>query len=446
MAHKIHGQRGSMLVNVLLLMFFLGALAYAASGMVRSSAQTATSSLRYQQVDWAAEYALNKGIDEAITNGCNINLAPVSFADNDANYVIRANQSPDDRFCFIRVEGRLQHGASDPQSTVVKTVTLPIEPGDSTGGKALATKGLGNNMTANGNHVVIESECVGLSYETCAWCDNPNSNQEDFLSKIEGNPSVAEEPFELDSFFNADDDDDVIDTMKQEVLKKADDILKEIPDRSMCVYLPKDNAGNISRQGKNCDTQKVKGKNVLSCTKNGGNQIIDFDTCKAKGQEIVIYAESVNIGHDIPADIKVYASVKNNLNITKSVTGVFSSDGVLNISTSGNEHLDGVFVGRQANNLNLSGTNAIKGLLAYLDQSNLSVNLNGGGNTEQVICGTLIANGNVDFSRNGHAKLKYCQDEINKWRNHTSVIKEASCNATDTIMTNVVGRTRYKVF
>lgn len=445
MVHKIHGQRGSMLVNVLLLMFFLGALAYAASGMVRSSAQTATSSLRYQQVDWAAEYALNKGIDEAITNGCDINLAPVSFADNDANYVIRANQSPDDRFCFIRVEGRLQHGASDPQSTVVKTVTLPIEPGDSTGGKALATKGLGNNMNANGNHVVIESECVGLSYETCAWCENPNANQKDFLSKIEGNPSVAEEPFELGSFFNADDDDDVIDTMEQEVLAKAQEL--EGSGKGACMYVPRDNSGNINRQGKNCDTQKAKGnKIVLSCTKNGGNQIIDLAACAASGKEIAIYAESVNINQDFPADLKVFASVKNNLNITKSVNGVFSSDGVLNISTSGNEHLSGVFVGRQANNLNLSGTNAITGLLAYLDQSNLSVNLNGGGNTEQVICGSLIANGNVDFSRNGHAKLKYCQDEINKWLDDTSVIKKASCDATDTIMTNVVGRTRYKVF
>lgn len=105
-----------------------------------------------------------------------------------------------------------------------------------------------------------------------------------------------------------------------------------------------------------------------------------------------------------------------------------------------------VFVGRTANNLNLSGTNAAKGVLAYLDQSNLTVNLNGGGNTEQVLCGTMIANGNVNFSRNGHARIKYCEDEINKWQADTSILQTSSCNSTATIMTNAVDKTRYRAF
>lgn len=440
MVRKIAFQRGSMLVNVLLLMFFLGAMAFAASSMITTGAQTTTSSLRYQEVDWAAEYALNKGIKEALDNECTVDGAQKAFGTSESTYVISATQSPNEKFCFIRVEGQLQHNNGDPQSTVVKTVTLPVQAGDGNGGKALATKGLGSNLTANGNHIVIESECVGLSYETCAWCNNPNKNQEEFLEKIDGTPDVAVEEFKIGNFFTQPTDDDVIDALEQETLAKIDELIKDGKDQ--CVYRPTDWKGNLSRQGKNCNTEK-KGKNVsLSCTQNGGNKIIDFSKC----DEIAIYAESVNINHDIPASTKVFASVGNNLNITKSVTGVLSSDGVLNISLSGNENIDGVFVGRTANNLNLSGTNAAKGVLAYLDQSNLTVNLNGGGNTEQVLCGTMIANGNVNFSRNGHARIKYCEDEINKWQADTSILQTSSCNSTATIMTNAVDKTRYRAF
>jgi Tfp pilus assembly protein PilX len=48
-------QRGAVLINVMILMFFLGALGFAATSMARGNAQTTVSDIRYQQAEWAAE-------------------------------------------------------------------------------------------------------------------------------------------------------------------------------------------------------------------------------------------------------------------------------------------------------------------------------------------------------------------------------------------------------
>lgn len=449
-------QSGAILVNVMVVLFFTGSLGYAAAAMIKQSNQTNTSNLRYLQAQWAANYAINKAVDDIITAGeCDADIGPVNLANNEASYRYTAELSDNELYCFVRAEGLLSRGASDPAASVVKTVTLPLISDPATGGSALTTNGINAGFadSINSSHTLIESGCAGLTYDNCEddWCKDPeNVDYQKAMQVISGEPKLRESEFTLSSMFedpDAPDSElepgDIMEEMKNNVLSKAAEL------DSSCKFVSSEPATA------SCTTSGSGPNRRIVCT--GSNlsnvfetKIINPFSCP----EIALHTGSLNIdaglklGTDLDGNSTpmLFAHAVNSVDIEKSVNGIFSSEGNLDINLNGNQELDGLFIGTRTDALNISGTDIIRGLFSILSESDLEFQLNGGGNQPAVIEGAIFTNANMGINRNGHARISYNPDNINKWREYMPFLKEAGCGARSMLSASAVSDMEYKLF
>ncbi|MBF2054059.1 MAG: hypothetical protein IGS03_11440, partial [Candidatus Sericytochromatia bacterium] len=338
--NKPGNQSGAILVNVMVVLFFTGSLGYAAAAMIKQSNQTNTSNLRYLQAQWAADYAINKAVDDIINAAeCDADIGPVDLSNNEASYRYTAQLSDNALYCFVRAEGLLSRGAGDPAASVVKTVTLPLISDPATGGSALTTNGINAGFadSINSSHTLIESGCAGLTYDNCEddWCKDPeNADYQKAMQVISGEPKLRESEFSLSSMFEDPDNPeteltptDVLDEMQSNVLNKAGELSSD------CKFTP-DEPANYT-----CETYTSTGRTRIGCRENSSStyiKTIQIDS-RATGfcTELAITSGNLNISHEIGTrngqqdQPMLFAHSVNSTSITKTVKGIFSSEGDL---------------------------------------------------------------------------------------------------------------------
>jgi len=457
-------ESGAILVNVLIMLFFTGMLGYAATSMIRQGSQTTTSSLRYLEAEWATDYGLNKAIEAVVTaSACDTTSGEIEIENSQAIYRYQAELSTDERFCFIRAEGRLSMGAGDAASSVVKTVTLPIISDPATGGSAMTANAVkaGFSDSVNSSHTLIESACAGLTYESCEddWCNDPdNPDYQKAMQVISGEPKLRESEFTLGGMFIDPDDpdaeltpEDILNTMRQTVLDKADEL------DDACTFTPEDPAGTT------CSTTGTGGLSGRRIVCSGPTTVlgvvtvttlktINPNTCSSG---VAIHSNVVNFTHSLRISVNeeddssrpmIFAHAETDMNLTNHVTGLLSSSGNLDISLNGNKKLDGIFIGASTEELNISGTDVIRGLFSIVSESDMEFQLNGGGNTPAVIEGAVFTNATMGINRNGHARISYNPDNINKWRGLLPMLREAGCGAQSIISASTVSDMQYRLY
>lgn len=475
-------QRGAVLINVMILMFFLGALGFAATSMARSNAQTTVSDLRHQQAEWAAEYGINKAIGTVLASECTtatLNNQPLR---NKATYSYQTTMSNDEKFCFIRSEGNVRNSSQDPSSVVVKTVTLPMLESTSessgSGGAAMTLgdiSGMGNMIGNVGNNLnnsqvaqktFVKNDCgAGLAYNegSCSWCTQVNQNGSDFRGKTreeilkalsQGEPPISPEKFDIGTMFDATDSNDVLQKMDNEVLQRGTDPNQRPKPKAgsnkpadYCTAIPPGNPP--SRNGANCN---VQGGGVVNCSGSFGNKIIEPQFCP---DGIVLYAESVNVQGTAAPPIDMYIATSNNLNITTSMTGIATSRNVMNLNLNSNTQLDGIFVGSKSNNnINIGSNTQVKGLISLLNDSSnerLNINLQSNNANQAGILGAFFTNlGINNMNIQDNSFIKYDADAINKWASKLSILKHLGCGEEGTtesqLATHMVNETKYNAF
>jgi hypothetical protein len=475
-------QRGAVLINVMILMFFLGALGFAATSMARGNAQTTVSDIRYQQAEWAAEYGLNKAITAVMASECTSSTQANQPLRNKATYSYQTTLSPDNKFCFIRSEGNLRNSEQDPRSVVVKTVTLPLlessTESNGTGGAAMTLgniSGMGNMIGNVGNNLsnsqlaqktFVKNDCgAGLAYQTdtCTWCDQVNQNGNDFRGKTreeilnalsQGTPPTSEQAFDIGTFFDANDSNDTLQKIDDEVLQRGTDPNKRPKPKAgsgkpadYCSAIPPGNPPN--RNGANCN---VLGGGVVNCSGSFGNKIIEPEHCP---EGIVLYAESVNVQGTASPAVDMFIAASNNLNITTSMTGIATSRNVMNLNLNANSQLDGIFVGSKSNNnINIGSNTQVKGLISLLNESQnerLNINLQSNNANQAGILGAFFTNFGINnMNINDNSFIEFDADAINKWRSKLSLLKQVGCGEQSTseeqLATHMVNETKYNAF
>ena len=142
---QIRGEKGYILVAVMVIGMLVAIIGFAASKMSDLGAATYGSQKKYEIAGAAAEYAVNQAINSISLTGTCPGLTSAQINDsNGANYQYRA--FPTGGYCFIRGQGSYRN------ATVVKTVVVP-DTGDFDYG-ALTVRNGGSAATSGSSAIV----------------------------------------------------------------------------------------------------------------------------------------------------------------------------------------------------------------------------------------------------------------------------------------------------
>lgn len=459
-------QKGYVLASVITLSAMVFVIGSSSLYMASLGSQTVTSEIQYNKASHAVELALNNAVKAVIdlapnyaTSTYELKYPNITWSNSDSSWVklndsgaqYRYKTVPDSQKnnCFVYAEAKFSSGAR-----VVKTTIIPIKPpvvvnngqSPAVGGKSVS------NFNASGSSKSVGNDCGGPGVTVQTAPNTQTTNNLNSNTGAEGQPDLKVDP-NMPSVYSTTFGTGITNRATLDAYIDAN-VATKLADSSIPDACKIDPPAN-QVQNTNCTTNKYPGNKIkIDCT-GGVNKTVDPNTCS----KIVIKAGSLNVlnSHEI-TNQNMTVSVSNNLSINAGVSGLWTSKNVLNINDAGNQIYNGVFIGADSNNFNLTGTTKFNGLFFIGNSSgNSNLNINMGGTSN--VRGSIQVDGNINnFARNGNGNTNYApyditydHQKINDWRDdYPGLLQEFTCggaaNTSSPSVATSISRTKMTMF